>query len=150
MISSSTSLKLKALREEMINENISAFIIPSQDAHFSEYVSKCFERRRYISDFTGSAGCALVTKDEAFLWTDGRYFLQAEQELTKEWTLMKQGEKDVPDVKKWVRENMESGSVLGIDPNIHSVKEAEELENIMRVENKGSIKKCEKNIVDVV
>lgn len=151
--------KLAALRLEMNKRNISAVLIPSQDPHFSEYVSKCFERRKYISNFTGSAGTCLVTKTSAMLWTDGRYFLQAEQELdSPAWQLMKQGEKDVPSVQKWLRENMESGAALAVDANVHSVAEARQLEELMRKKNAGGrgeggdgkLVKVEKNLVDLV
>jgi Xaa-Pro aminopeptidase len=151
--------KLAALRLEMNKRNISAVLIPSQDPHFSEYVSKCFERRKYISNFTGSAGTCLVTKTSAMLWTDGRYFLQAEQELdSPAWQLMKQGEKDVPSVQKWLRENMESGAALAVDANVHSVAEARQLEELMRKKNAGGrgeggdgkLVKGEKNLVDLV
>jgi Xaa-Pro aminopeptidase len=148
--------KLAALRLEMDKQNVSAFLIPSQDPHFSEYVSKCFERRKYISNFTGSAGTCLVTKTSAMLWTDGRYFLQAEQELdgSAGWQLMKQGEKDVPSVQKWLRENMESGEALAVDANVHSVSEARQLEELMKKKNEGGSEskliKVEKNLVDLV
>ena len=151
--------KLAALRLEMNERNIYAVLIPSQDPHFSEYVSKCFERRKYISNFTGSAGTCLVTKTSAMLWTDGRYFLQAEQELdSPAWQLMKQGEKDVPSVQKWLRENMESGAALAVDANVHSVAEARQLEELMRKKNAGGrgeggdgkLVKVEKNLVDLV
>ena len=72
---------IKKFRELMKKENISAYIIPSSDYHQSEYVGKYFECRKFMSGFTGSAGTLLITLDEAILWTDGRYFLQAENEL---------------------------------------------------------------------
>lgn len=94
--------KLVALRAEMKAAGIDAFVVPSQDPHFSEYVPTCFERRMYVSGFTGSAGTALITSDAALLWTDGRYFLQAEQELGAEWTLMRGGQPGVPEPKAWI------------------------------------------------
>jgi hypothetical protein len=62
----------------------------------SEYVAACDERRSYLSNFTGSAGTAVVTNTAALLWTDGRYYLQASQQLSAEWTLMKAGQPDTP------------------------------------------------------
>ena len=90
----------------MKSMGVDAFLVPSQDPHFSEYVPTCFERRMFISGFTGSAGTALVTADAALLWTDGRYFLQAEQELGPEWTLMRGGQPGVPEPKAWLGEKM--------------------------------------------
>ena len=69
----------------------------------NEYVADRFKRREYLSQFTGSNGTAVITADRALLWTDGRYFLQAEQELDLEhWTLMKEGNKDVPSMTLWL------------------------------------------------
>ena len=70
----------------------------------------------------------MVTQHVALLWTDGRYFLQAERELTGEWILMRQGEANVPDIKTWMKENLTPGSTLGIDPEIHSILEAKQRE----------------------
>ncbi|MDO5010695.1 MAG: aminopeptidase P family N-terminal domain-containing protein, partial [Intestinibacter bartlettii] len=70
--------KLKKLRESMKHKGIYAYIIPSADFHQSEYVGDYFKCRQFISGFTGSAGTVVVTLDEAGLWTDGRYFIQAE------------------------------------------------------------------------
>ena len=68
-----------------------AFVIPSDDPHLSEYVAPCFERRAFASGFTGSAGTAVVLKDRALCWTDGRYWLQASQQLGEGWELVKAG-----------------------------------------------------------
>ncbi|KAL2942087.1 Aminopeptidase P2 [Bienertia sinuspersici] len=85
--------KLRALRELFSKPSvgIDAYIIPSQDAHQSEFIAECYMRRAYISGFTGSAGTAVVTKDKAALWTDGRYYLQAEKQLSSDWMLMRAG-----------------------------------------------------------
>ena len=73
--------RLQKLRESMKNKGISAYIIPSADFHQSEYVGDYFKCRQFISGFTGSAGTVVVTLEEAGLWTDGRYFIQAEEQL---------------------------------------------------------------------
>ncbi|KAJ8508751.1 hypothetical protein ONZ45_g8992 [Pleurotus djamor] len=86
-----TTERLVKLRELMSKNNVGAFVVPSEDQHSSEYLAHCDERRAFISGFNGSAGCAVVTDKSAFLFTDGRYFLQAEQQLDQNWTLMKQG-----------------------------------------------------------
>lgn len=81
----------KIMRECNGGKGVAAYIIPSEDPHMSEYAPDCHARREFISNFTGSAGTVVVTHEEALLWTDGRYFLQAEQELAPGWTLMRAG-----------------------------------------------------------
>ena len=71
-----------------------------------------------------STGTALVTPDAALLWTDGRYFLQAEQELSSDWTLMRSGQPDVPTLEEWITANLPESAVLGIDASVHSVDDA--------------------------
>ena len=75
-----------------VAEPIQAYIIPSGDAHQSEYIAACDNRRSFLTGFDGSAGTAIVTQDDAALWTDGRYYLQAEKQLDSSWLLMKDGE----------------------------------------------------------
>ena len=108
--------------------NVQAMVVPSNDPHLSEYVHPTYERRAFISDFTGSAGTALITEDAALLWTDGRYFLQAEQELGEDWTLMRMMQPDVPTLEQWVAANLPDGARVGIDPYVHSVDEATSLD----------------------
>ena len=116
--------KLTALREAMKRASVDAFVVPSQDPHFSEYVPLCFERRAWLSGFTGSAGCAVVTADQALLWTDGRYFLQAGTELSPDWTLMKGGQPNVLEPKQWLAEHLRKGQAVGVDASVHSLTEA--------------------------
>lgn len=73
--------RLKALRSEMTKRGISLYVVPTADFHESEYVGEHFKARKYITGFTGSAGTAVITMDEAGLWTDGRYFVQALRSL---------------------------------------------------------------------
>ena len=94
--SATGDLRLSLLREELVAAGLHALVVPSGDAHLGEYVHPCYERRAFISGFTGSAGTVLVTREEALLWTDGRYFLQAEKELSGEWTLMRMNQEAVP------------------------------------------------------
>ena len=122
--------KLAALRARMAAASVDAFVVPSQDPHFSEYVPTCFERRAWISGFTGSAGTAVVTAREALLWTDGRYFLQASQELSSEWTLMKGGQPGVPEPKQWLAEKLPSGARVGVDASVHSLNEARAMRDV--------------------
>ncbi|KAL5081097.1 hypothetical protein RYX36_009518 [Vicia faba] len=84
-------------------------IIPSQDAHQSEFIAECYARREYISGFTGSAGTAVVTSDKAALWTGGRYFLQAEKQLNSNWILMRAGNPGVPTTSEWLNEVLAPG-----------------------------------------
>lgn len=97
--------RLELLRGEMKQAGIDAYLIPSDDDHASEYVNDHFKVREWISGFTGSAGTALITADEAFLWTDGRYFLQAADQLQGTTIeLMKMGEPGVPTIKEKITE----------------------------------------------
>jgi Xaa-Pro aminopeptidase len=103
----STTQRLAALRALLSKADrwggaLQALIVPSEDAHQSEYVATAFERRTFISGFTGSAGCAVVSTSQAALWTDGRYFAQAEKELDSNWQLMKQGLPDTPSQEDWL------------------------------------------------
>lgn len=106
---------------------IDAVIIPSGDAHQSEYVACCDERRSFISGFSGSAGTALVLQHSALLWTDGRYFLQAARQLSADWTLMKSGEPSVPTMEEWLLEHMSSGQRVGVDAELISGRSAHSL-----------------------
>lgn len=111
-----TTEKLQALREEMRKKNLSAYIVPTEDFHCSEYVGDYFKAREYLSGFTGSAGTLLVMKDRALLWTDGRYFLQAEDQLSGSGIeLMKIGQPEVPTLPDFLGEHLKKGAVIGFD-----------------------------------
>ena len=98
-----TREKLQRLRAHLISNNLLAYVIFSEDEHQSEYVQPYDERRAWITGFTGSAGTAVVTRDAAALWTDGRYFTQAEDELDcANWFLMRQGQPGVPSLSSWL------------------------------------------------
>ena len=77
--------RIAKLRKLMEERKMDAYIIPSADNHQSEYVGEHFKARAFISGFTGSAGTVIITKDDAGLWTDGRYFIQAEKQLRRKW-----------------------------------------------------------------
>ncbi len=112
------------LRKVMQREGIDAWISPSSDAHQSEYPTEYDKCRRFLSGFTGSAGTLLVMKEEAYLWTDGRYFLQAENELKDSGiTLMKIGEPGVPTLDELLEEKLKSGEVLGFNGSLLSFSE---------------------------
>ena len=103
--------RIEDLRAVMETNGIDAYLIPSDDDHASEYVNDHFKFREWITGFTGSAGTALITESNAWLWTDGRYFLQAEDELKGTGvTLLKMGEPDVPSIKDKISELVEESN----------------------------------------
>ena len=120
--------RLNKLREYMQEHNIYAYIIPSSDNHQSEYVGDHFKSRQFISGFTGSAGTVIVTLEEAGLWTDGRYFIQAEKQLEGTGIkLFKMGEEGVPTTDEYLYQSIPEGKVLGFDGRLISAKEGSTL-----------------------
>ncbi|XP_015875200.2 aminopeptidase P2 [Ziziphus jujuba] len=144
--------KLRALRELFSRPGIGidAYIIPSQDAHQSEFIAECYMRRAYISGFTGSAGTAVVTKDKAALWTDGRYFLQAEKQLSSSWILMRAGNFGVPTTSEWLNDFLPPGGRVGIDPFLFSSDAAEELKQDIAKKNHELVFIHDLNLVDEI
>ncbi|XVF31333.1 hypothetical protein REPUB_Repub16aG0136600 [Reevesia pubescens] len=128
-----------------ITSNASS-IIPSQDAHQSEFIAECYMRRAYISGFTGSAGTAVVTKDKAALWTDGHYFLQ----LSSSWILMRPGNLGVPATSEWLNDILAPGGRVGIDPFLFSYDAAEELEEAISKKNLELVYLYDLNLVDEI
>ena len=121
--------RIQALRAEMQKRNIDMYIVPTSDFHESEYVGDYFKARKYITGFTGSAGTAVITKDAAGLWADGRYFIQAEQQLAgSPITLYRMGEEGVPTVKLYVEQNLKEGGCLGFDGRVINAKDGEDYE----------------------
>ncbi|WVQ76425.1 hypothetical protein IAR50_006092 [Cryptococcus sp. DSM 104548] len=115
---SDSESKLAALRGLMKEHSIDAYIVPSEDAHSSEYLAPCDARRAFLTGFTGSAGCAIVTQDKALLWTDGRYWIQAQKQLGPGWGLMKSGAPDVPTWNDWLSTALDTSCKIGIDPTL--------------------------------
>ncbi|KAI8141912.1 peptidase M24, structural domain-containing protein [Fennellomyces sp. T-0311] len=132
-----TGEHLAALRAVMSSDEykIDAFLIPSEDAHQSEYIADCDKRRHWISGFTGSAGYAIVSTDEAALFTDGRYFLQASEQLDSNWTLMKQGLPGVPTWQEYLVKNLPSGIRIGVDPTLLTGADARVLSEALKSVN---------------
>ena len=125
--------RITALRKQMKEKGIDAYLVPTDDFHGSEYVGDYFKCRKYITGFTGSAGTAVIMQDMAGLWTDGRYFIQAAQQLEgTPVTLFKIGEPDVPTIHKFLEENLKKGMCLGFDGRTVSAEEAETLEKILQ------------------
>ncbi|ORX77197.1 putative Xaa-Pro aminopeptidase P [Basidiobolus meristosporus CBS 931.73] len=129
--------------------NLQAYIIPSEDAHQSEYTADIDNRRPYISGFTGSAGCAVVSTEAAALFTDGRYFLQASKQLDNNWTLMKQGLPDVPTWQEYVVKNLPAGSRVGIDPKLLTAPEARKLRDELQSVD-SSLVTIHENLIDQI
>ena len=99
--------RLTALREEMKRRSIDIYVVPTADFHESEYVGEHFKARKFITGFTGSAGTAVITLKEAGLWTDGRYFVQAEKQLEGSTvTLYRMAEEGVPAVEEFVKDKL--------------------------------------------
>ncbi len=121
--------RLKMLRKLMKSKNIQAYIVNTSDPHNSEYIAERYKVREWISGFTGSAGTVVITEKEALLWTDGRYFIQAENEIKdSEFQLYKIATPGYPTYTQWLRENLSQGDIIGFDGEIMSQEEFESLE----------------------
>ncbi|EMB46911.1 aminopeptidase P family protein [Treponema denticola] len=139
--------RVAALRQKMKEHSLSAYLIPSSDPHQSEYLPENYKTREFISGFTGSAGTVLVTKDKAILWTDGRYFLQAEKQLKGSVVeLYKMLEPGVPTINEFLKSGLKSGEKLGMDGKVVSVfnfdsmkKELEGIEFVTNIDLIGEI-----------
>jgi len=128
--------RLKSFRSFMEDHNLSAFIVPSTDAHLSEYPPKVWESRKWISGFTGSAGTAVITLDKAGVWTDSRYFLQAADELEGTgFELFKMGQSETPEMISWIISQLRKGQTVGIDGLVYATSDALQLQK--RLDSKG-------------
>lgn len=135
--------KLKMLRSLMSENGIDLYIIPSSDPHISEYLPNYWKSRSWISGFTGSAGTFAITQTKASLWTDSRYFLQAENELANTGIdLCKQGMPETPTLDGWIKSQLNKGDVVGIDGKVFQVSLAK---SIIEQLNKCDIK-CKPNV----
>ena len=129
--------RIEKLRNIMKEKGIFAYIIPSADYHQSEYVGEFFKGRQYISGFTGSAGTVVVTPQKAILWTDGRYFLQAEEQLASSCVeLYKMGQENVPTTFEYIEKEVPEGSKIGFDGRAISAAMGTELEVNLAKKNK--------------
>ncbi|MBN1034024.1 aminopeptidase P family protein [Clostridium botulinum] len=128
--------KIEKLREIMKKENIDYYVVPSGDFHQSEYVAEHFKSRAYITGFTGSAGTALIGREKGILWTDGRYFIQAEQQLKDSGIeLYKMRIPGWPTLHEWLMENMKSGETVSFDGRLFSANEYKEFKKIKDKKN---------------
>lgn len=125
--------RIQAVRNEMKQRGMDAWLVPSTDPHLSEYVPDFWQRRAWVSGFDGSAGDVLITADDAGLWTDGRYFLQASSQLKGSGiSLMRSGEASVPSIEEYLVAHLKPGSVVGADPQVLSVRRADALGDALR------------------
>lgn len=132
-----TTERLAALREVMRRENLDAFIIPSTDPHNGEYVPPRWEARKWLTGFDGSAGTAVVTADEAALWTDSRYFLAAAEQLEGTGiVLMKDGMPDTPDICKWLGMKLSvlRNPAVGLDGTVNTAATVKVIADRLRAE----------------
>jgi Xaa-Pro aminopeptidase len=144
------SERIKAVRKEMKARGLDAYLVPSTDPHLSEYVPDCWQRRAWVSGFDGSAGDVVITAKGAALWTDGRYFLQAEHQLAGTGIqLMKMGMPGVPTIEEFLVDSLKSGAVVGADPQVLSVSRAEQLERTLKASGRR-LKMVTANLVDRV
>ncbi|MCI5902818.1 MAG: aminopeptidase P family protein [Blautia sp.] len=127
-----TAERIARLRALMKERKIDAYLVPTDDFHGSEYVGEYFKARKFITGFTGSAGTALIMEDMAGLWTDGRYFIQAERQIQGSGvTLFKMGEPGVPTIHEFLEQNLKKGQCLGFDGRTVMACETEELQEKM-------------------
>ena len=125
--------RIAALRAHIAKENIQAFIIPSTDPHLSEYVAPHWQSREWISGFTGSAGTVVVTAKEARLWTDSRYFLQADRQIEGTGiALYKEMLPETPSIPAFLSSLLQKGDTVGIDGKMFSADEVQHLQRELR------------------
>ena len=141
--------RLSGLREVMKQAGIDYYMMPTADFHSSEYVNDYFKVREYFCGFTGSNGTLLVWQDGAGLWTDGRYFIQAENEIAGTGvTLFRMAEEGVPTITEYLATNMKEGQVLGFDGRVVTAAEGLRLEK--RLKEKQVAFSYEKDLADMV
>ncbi len=128
--------RLKDLRGQMKEKKIDIYIVPTADFHQTEYVGEYFKARKYYTNFSGSAGTAVITADEARLWTDGRYFIQAAEQIAGTTVeLMKMGEPGVPTIKEYLADTLKAGGSIGFDGRAVAMGEGLAYEEIAKEKN---------------
>ncbi len=138
--------RLAALRRLMEKNHLDFYFVPARDAHNNEYVPSCWQRRAWISDFTGSAGDVLVGREQAWLWTDARYFLQAEQQLNSAcYHLMKQAQ-GAPPLHQWFLNNARQ-KTCGVDPRLLTITQAHQWQKSLETVQ-GKLLPLESNLID--
>ncbi len=141
--------RLEKLRDLMKKNQIDAYIIPTQDFHESEYVGDYFMSRKYMSGFTGSAATLIVTIDEAGLWTDGRYFIQAAKQLEGSTiTLYKIDVEGVPTTFEFLKDNLKDKGTIGFDGRVISTNYGLELKDELKEKDISIV--YDKDLVDFI
>ncbi len=141
--------KLSKLRALMHKQNLDFYYVPSSDAHQNEYVPDCWQRRVWVSGFTGSAGDVLVGVDHAYLWTDGRYVLQAEKELDLTlFELMRQQQGIAAPIDQWLGEQRKPLRV-GVDPAVITISQAKRMQSVL-AEHGGELVAIADNWIDSI
>lgn len=144
-----TAERLSNIRALMKQHNLDFYFIPARDEHNDEYLPDCWKRRTYISGFSGSAGDVLIGLDSAYLWTDPRYFLQAEQQLDKKYfTLMRQQQGTAAPIHQWLQENAANKRV-GTDPRLITPTERQLWQQALTEVN-GKLISIDENLVDAI
>lgn len=128
--------RVAKLRSLMAEKGIDAYVVPTADFHQSEYVGEHFKARKFITGFSGSYGTAVITKDDGGLWTDGRYFFQAENQLAGSGIrLMKMFVGDTPSITEYLADNLPAGGTVGFDGRVLSMGEGQEYEEALSSKN---------------
>ncbi len=141
--------RLKQLREKMEERGIDIYVVPTSDFHESEYVGEHFKARKFITGFTGSAGTAVITKTEAGLWTDGRYFIQAAAQLEGSTVdLYKMGMEDVPTVTEFIKDKLPENGCLGFDGRVVNGKLGSDFQKI--ADEKSAKLHVDEDLVDMI
>ena len=141
--------RLLAFRKEMDKRSIDLYLVFSSDFHGSEYIGDYFKTREYVTGFTGSAGTAVILQDEAYLWTDGRYFIQAKHQLAGSGIMLQRtGEEGVPSVEDFVKEHLKQGGCIGFDGRVVSAKTGEAYRKI--AEEKGGRLFIEEDLAGII
>jgi len=134
----------------MARRGLTVLLVPSTDPHGSEYIPDRWQRRRWASSFTGSVGDLVVTRKDAFLWTDNRYFIQAEQELAgSEITLMRMGRPDVPSLLSWLADRLGPKDVVGVDSRLVCLETHDALVETCRRKGTG-LRLSAKSLIDEI
>lgn len=128
--------KIEKLRQLMKENEMDAYIIPSSDSHLSEYVADHFKCREWISGFNGSAGTVVITTDKAGLWTDGRYYIQAEKQLENSGIqLFRAADLGVPSYTEWLKNTLGENSCIGFDGDVFAANSVKEMEILFKPQN---------------
>lgn len=149
MSSSNITARLNELRSLMNDNGLDYYYVPAADDHKNEYVPAYMQRRAWITNFTGSAGDALIGKNDAYLWTDARYFLQAEHELdAAHYKIMKMGQGETPAIDQWLLAQAEN-TTCGVDSKVISIAQATTLQNALATRG-GKLLSINHNLIDTI